>query len=369
MKVSILLPYYNDRKFLRTAIDSILASSFQDFELILINHATTDECREIAHSYNDPRIVNVDMEKNYEAGGGLIILKFLEYAKGQYLKLICADDILYPDGLKILVDYMDTHPDKDFAFGNVEYIDIDGRPKNKDFFNHRKKFSLSNNEMDCLKLFSEGVSFLPYIGSIIKKEVLENAYIDKSLIHLMDMMLWASMLAKGYKIGFVNEIIAGYRIHEGQSSSTTKVQTTLQTVKFEFCKYIDLFVNIKDANILKQIFSDNIYLQKYNNFSDLDLKFIVCYQYLTSNNTYYRLAAYSYIHDMLQDSNIAKHLEEKFNFSVKEFRHIYTTFSLDEHINYNQLSVKELLYLLLKKVIKKITCSKMRNRSNQAESL
>ena len=45
MKVSVLIPYYNDREYLPQAIESVLNQTFEDFELILVNHATTDDCR------------------------------------------------------------------------------------------------------------------------------------------------------------------------------------------------------------------------------------------------------------------------------------------------------------------------------------
>ena len=77
MKVSVLIPYYNDREFLRQSIESVLNQTYKDFELILVNHATTDDCREIAHSYNDDRIIHLDMDKNYGAGTGLIIWEIL----------------------------------------------------------------------------------------------------------------------------------------------------------------------------------------------------------------------------------------------------------------------------------------------------
>lgn len=123
MKVSILIPYYNDSDFLPLAIESILEQSFEDFELILINHASTDNSREIAHSYYDKRIIHIDTEKNYGAGTGINLKKFLKVATGEYTKLFCADDMLYKDGLKILVEYMEKHPEKDVAFGDVEFID------------------------------------------------------------------------------------------------------------------------------------------------------------------------------------------------------------------------------------------------------
>ncbi len=73
--VSVFIPYYNDSKYLRKAIDSIFAQTYKNFELILLNHASSDGSRDIAHSYHDKRIKHIDMPKNYGAGGEYYLKK------------------------------------------------------------------------------------------------------------------------------------------------------------------------------------------------------------------------------------------------------------------------------------------------------
>ena len=82
--VSVFLPYYNDRRYLKEAIESVLNQTYPNWELILLNHATEDDCREIAHSYKDNRIVHIDMEENLGAGGGILFEKMLLASSGKY---------------------------------------------------------------------------------------------------------------------------------------------------------------------------------------------------------------------------------------------------------------------------------------------
>ena len=88
--VSVFIPYYNDDKFLRESIEAVLNQSYKNLELILVNHASTDSSRDIAHSYDDDRIVHIDMPINYGAGSGKLLKEFLKVAKGKYSKLLCA---------------------------------------------------------------------------------------------------------------------------------------------------------------------------------------------------------------------------------------------------------------------------------------
>ena len=66
MKVSVLIPYYNDERFLRQAIESVLAQTFRDFELVLVNHASTDGSRVIARSFGGKHVEQLAVEHGPE---------------------------------------------------------------------------------------------------------------------------------------------------------------------------------------------------------------------------------------------------------------------------------------------------------------
>ena len=346
MKVSVLIPYYNDANFLGKAIESVLNQTYSDFELILVNHATTDNCREIAHSYKDPRIIHIDMDKNYGAGTGLITERFLEKASGDYVKPFCANDIMYPNCLEDLVNYMLSHPEKDFAFGDVEYIDQNGNSKNKTWFTRRKNFSLQNDEIACLKLFFyKGASFLPYIGSIIKADAMKSVKLDKSFIALYDMTLWISLLLKGYKIGYINKQVAGYRVHDGQASSCKNSKRIDKCVELEAYKYIERFLNSDNIELLKKLFCNNAYLQRTTDITPFDMKFITSYEMLFADLCGYKQAGYAYIYDLLQNDDTEKYLENKFGFGIKEFRAVYSTLDFSCAPLYSDFSFKLILFL------------------------
>lgn len=365
MRVSVLIPYYNDREFLPIAIESVLNQTFNDFELILVNHATTDDCREIAHSYNDKRIVHIDMDKNYGAGTGLIMEQFLKKATGEYIKLFCADDVMNPNCLKDLVEYMDTHPEKDFAFGDVEYINNKNKLMNNTWFKNRRDFKLQNDEIASLKLLFAGRGFLPYIGCIIKTDALRSIELDKSFISLFDMSIWASLLLKGYKMGYLTNIVAKYRIHDKQSSSLKNRIRIGHCSFYESHKYIDIFIKSNNLNLLKELFKDNAYVKRVKDLTEEDMKFIVCYETMFTDFGNLQLTGYSYIYDMLQDPQKRKYLEEKFNFGIKELRDVYSTLNECKPRD----SAKFLLYLLFKKFIKFITFEKQRRERHRQETL
>ena len=88
--ISVVMPVYNGRKYLREAIDSVLQQSFTDFEFIIVNDGSTDDSEEIILSYKDSRI-NYIKQKNTGVGGALRI--GCNMAIGNYIARMDADDI------------------------------------------------------------------------------------------------------------------------------------------------------------------------------------------------------------------------------------------------------------------------------------
>ncbi len=117
-KVTVAVPFYNDAPYLREAVDSILAQSFQDFELLLVNDGTTDESAAILAAYTDPRIRIITFPEN--RGRPHARNAALEHAEGEYLAWLDADDIAMPDRLKKQVDFLDAHPNVAITSGAIE---------------------------------------------------------------------------------------------------------------------------------------------------------------------------------------------------------------------------------------------------------
>lgn len=112
------MPAYNAEKYLREAIDSILAQTFTDFELIIINDGSTDFTKDIILSYTDQRIRYIENEQN--SGICVTLNKGLDAARGRYIARMDSDDISLPRRLEVQVQYMDSHPEIGVAGTDIE---------------------------------------------------------------------------------------------------------------------------------------------------------------------------------------------------------------------------------------------------------
>ena len=108
--VSVLMTAYNREKYIAEAIESVIASTYQNWELIIVDDVSKDKTVEIAKSYEakDNRIKVYINEQNL--GDYPNRNKAASYAHGKYLKYLDADDLIYPYGLKAMVSAMEIFP-------------------------------------------------------------------------------------------------------------------------------------------------------------------------------------------------------------------------------------------------------------------
>lgn len=107
---SIVIPTYNRVAFIKQAIDSVLTQTFEDWQLIVVDDASTDRTIDLLHTYTDPRIQIISNPQNLERSASRN--KGIEVAKGEYICFLDSDDYYFPQHLKILHDQIKllNHP-------------------------------------------------------------------------------------------------------------------------------------------------------------------------------------------------------------------------------------------------------------------
>jgi glycosyltransferase involved in cell wall biosynthesis len=124
-RVTVFMPVYNREQTLRPAIESVLAQSYRDFELLLIDDGSTDTSVEIVRSYGDPRVRLVI--HNINRGIPATRNHGLELARGEYLALLDSDDLAVASRLQHQVRFLDAHADIAAVGSWLTKIDHNGR--------------------------------------------------------------------------------------------------------------------------------------------------------------------------------------------------------------------------------------------------
>ena len=119
-EISVILPVFNSEEFIGKAIESVLAQTFEDFELIIVNDGSTDSSKEIIDSFSDERIRIISQSNQ---GPGAARNNALKMAQGSYVMYLDSDDWFCPDALEVAYSEI-TKYDADFTF--FKMINYDG---------------------------------------------------------------------------------------------------------------------------------------------------------------------------------------------------------------------------------------------------
>ncbi|MCB0698725.1 MAG: glycosyltransferase [Chitinophagales bacterium] len=185
--VTVLLPAYNAAPYMKEAVDSVLAQTFKDFELLVINDGSTDGTGEILRSYTDERVWLVEQENM-----GLVrtLNKGIELAKGKYIARFDADDVCYPDRLEVQMKFFQEHPDYIIVASEADYMDEDG--------NFVFKYTFSHYEDEEIR--ASGLDSCPFIHSsvtVLRQALIDAGGYNDKAITFEDHLLWKNIAAFG----------------------------------------------------------------------------------------------------------------------------------------------------------------------------
>lgn len=122
--VSIIMPTYNCGRFIAESIQSVLAQTYTNWELIIVDDCSTDNTAEVVASFKDKRIHYLQNEQN--EGAALTRNKALRAAQGRYIAFLDSDDLWLPTKLEHQIAFMEQN---NYAFTYHEYTEIDENSK------------------------------------------------------------------------------------------------------------------------------------------------------------------------------------------------------------------------------------------------
>ncbi|HEV2314375.1 MAG TPA: glycosyltransferase family 2 protein [Candidatus Acidoferrales bacterium] len=121
MRVSVVMPAFNRAWIIGEALRSVFAQTLQDFEVLVIDDGSTDNTAEVVKSFTDWRLRYIKKEQN--AGCGAAYNTGIRAATGDYVSILDSDDLWKPDKLEREVRFLDTHPEVQAVFSDLEKVD------------------------------------------------------------------------------------------------------------------------------------------------------------------------------------------------------------------------------------------------------
>jgi len=225
LKISVIIPCYNDGVFLTEAVDSVLACDYKDLELIIVNDGSTDKLTlEVLAKYEEQGFKVISHPNQ---GLGFSRNRGIQQAQGEYILPLDADNKIRKGYLDKGINLLDSGI-CDIVYAKPYFFGED-IPERK-FVTH---------EFDSDQLFIQ--NFIDACA-IFRKTAWEavGGY-DETLISLEDWEFWINCYINGFRFKFINERLYDYRIKDSSMISETSTQKTAEIVNYIIAKHNNAF--------------------------------------------------------------------------------------------------------------------------------
>lgn len=201
MKVSVIIPTYNQDKYLCEAIDSMLGQTYKDFEIIVINDGSTDNTEKILGEYGD----KIKWKSQKNKGSAVARNSGISMAKGEYITFLDSDDVAMPNRLELSVDYLDKHP----AVGLVY----------TDYYQVNERGELMKLTAACGHgLLLIQANYVPMGSCMCRSECIDTVGVfDADTLGSCDWDMWIR-IAERYSIHRIPKPLYKRRMHSNQTS-------------------------------------------------------------------------------------------------------------------------------------------------------
>lgn len=241
------MPAYNAGKYIETAIRSVMAQSYGDWELLVLDDGSTDDTCVIAEGLaeEDPRIRFVRNQENL--GAAAARNRGFDLARGDYIALLDSDDVWHPQKLEKQLERMKA-TGADFSYSSYAMIDSAGSRAGRDYLvPERLSFQmlLRENVVGC--------------STVMLRRSLTDRYRFTTEFYHEDYVMWLQLLQDGYKACGCTEVLAQWRyaensrsFHKGKSAGN-RWRIYREYLKLPFWKSAVLFAGYVAAGLKKYL--------------------------------------------------------------------------------------------------------------------
>jgi GT2 family glycosyltransferase len=228
-EVSVVVPNYNHARYLRKRIESVLAQTYQDFELILLDDCSTDDSREVLSSYSDDFRVRIAFNEENSGSTFRQWNKGVRMARGKYIWIAESDDYADVHLLEKLTSRLTAEPDTVLCYCRSWRVSADDVPSG---FLDSYLSSLDSKRWAhdfCSEGIKECQQYLVHCNTVLSASSVvfrKDAYweaggADESLVLGGDWKMWAALALAGGKVAYASEPLNYYRFHSESVSERT----------------------------------------------------------------------------------------------------------------------------------------------------
>ncbi len=284
VKITAIIPVYNGRKYIKSAVNSVISQTLMPVELIIVDDGSTDQSLDEISDISTSFPVKIITQKN--SGQSSARNNAASKAVGDYLAFLDQDDEWYPRHLEKLMYPFLLNPELGWSYSDLDEIDENGLIISKQMIKH-SGVGMEHPKMQLISLLSADMFILPSASLISKHAFLEVGGFDEQLSGYEDDDLFLRMFRMGYNNVFLNESLSKWRIYGASTSYSPRMS---ESRKIYANKLIKLFPD--DPQMGRFWVRDCIAPRFYNTLLSLYIRSLNANEYESCLKTYQDMIKY-----------------------------------------------------------------------------
>lgn len=280
-KFSIIIPTFNDDKYIKGCIDSILDSDFDDYEIIIVIDGSTDDTVAILNSYILNDKITIIYQEN--SGAGKARNNGIDKSSGEYILFVDADDFLSPNALSVYNKILST---KEYDWIYTNAISFNENTKSETIIGHNRSFFIEKDDVpgEFLKLYFDNSSLAPW-GKLYKASIIKNNHLRFPDLRRSQDIVFNNTYVRYVHSIYVSDIIT-YRFRNTLSEKKTYKDIKSRRNDYRFIEaqrnhlktIIIVFESLNDTLLSfgyecslkeKEELNNSFLLSVYNSFSNI----------------------------------------------------------------------------------------------------
>jgi glycosyltransferase involved in cell wall biosynthesis len=247
---SVIIPLFNQAAFIGKAISSVLAQTYGDIEVVVVDDGSSDESTDIVRSIADPRLRLVEQENR---GPSAALNTGLRHSRGKYLALLGGDDMAHDRRIEKQIDALERGA-LDSVFCKPQLIDSNDQPIAPEYLS--SFFNVppgSDPAVHFRKLFADA-NYLCAPSHLMRRDVVDRiGYFHEGLVQAQDFEYAVRMTSAGMKLLIVEEPLVLYRRH---SQNLSRANHRNNALRRELLTIYRHFLDFASPRILRSAFAD-----------------------------------------------------------------------------------------------------------------
>lgn len=289
MLFSVVILSYNSSETILETLDSILAQTYEDIEVIVTDDASKDNSVELCQQWKEQhggrfaRMIVLPSEKN--GGISANANQGCRAALGEWIKVLAADDLLIPDALSDLATFVGQHPDADIVFSKVKPIGDEQAAKEWPYFDPGLLLERLTHKQMVYKILDG--NFLPAASAFVKRQCYhELGGYEESIPLMEDWPFWMKAICRRKQLAFLDRYTALYRFSPKSVSQGSDWQQDPNSRYYQTQRRAELFADACKKQYVPLLWIYDRSKRAHQSHGSLFWRFIYFWRGL---NPYYRM--------------------------------------------------------------------------------